>query len=171
MTFFLTLVLSHTHTHTPSASSHTATHLKAGTCQPCSPHLWREHLSWTWVFVRTIFAASSRSSQARIFSGLAAIRALASSTLVPENKQTKKINEKKSVFQNSSTFGHPTAMSLSELRVSWYGKHSFGCCWMFLNLKEANNLLVVFCGYLCLLYCPPSDHSFHLHSGKTKLNV
>lgn len=34
--------------------------------------------------VCTIFAASSRSSQARIFSGLAAIRALASSTLVPK---------------------------------------------------------------------------------------
>lgn len=34
-------------------------------------------------FVRTILAASSRSSQARIFRGLAAIRAFASSTLVP----------------------------------------------------------------------------------------
>ena len=33
----------------------------------------------------TILAASSRSSQARIFRGLAAIRALASSTLVPTN--------------------------------------------------------------------------------------
>lgn len=37
--------------------------------------------------VVTIFAASSRSSQARIFNGLAAIRALASSTLVPEGRK------------------------------------------------------------------------------------
>lgn len=35
------------------------------------------------VFEHTILAASSRSSQARIFKGLAAIRAFASSTLVP----------------------------------------------------------------------------------------